>query len=530
MIKTLLKKQFAEMFRTYLYDAKKNKKRSKVLIALYFVLFAVLMIVILGGLFTGVAFSLCGPLKKVGMDWLYFSLFGLVAVLLGAFGSVFNTYAGLYLAKDNDLLLSLPIPVKSIMTARLLGVYLMGLMYSALVAIPAVLVYQIFSPNVGILLTSLVWVFVLSILVLSLSLALGYVVAKISQKLKNKSFITVIISVVFIAAYYFFYYKAQGLMADLVSNAVVYGQKIKSAVYPLYVFGQAANGDVLFLAVLAVVVGAVFAVLWQLLAQSFLRIATSSGKAEKIKYVERKAARRSAFSAVFRKELKRFTASSAYMLNCGLGILLLPILGIAVLVKRDLFAVLAAEETIGFLLPVLLCAVICLAAGMNNMASPSVSLEGKNLWLLQSLPVSPLKVLQAKLLLQIVLTGLPTILCGICVGIALNVGWLTALMMLVTVLLCVVFMAFIDLETGLLMPNLTWTNEITPIKQNGAVMLSLLVHFFSALIPPAAFFFLRSTGMSAVVFLIVWSVIIIVLNALLYLWLSKKGTYRFMNL
>ncbi len=167
---------------------------------------------------------------------------------------------------------------------------------------------------------------------------------------------------------------------------------------------------------------------------------------------------------------------------------------------------------------------------MNNMASPSVSLEGKNLWLLQSLPVSPLKVLQAKLLLQIVLTGLPTILCGICVCIALNVGWLTALMMLVTVLLCVVFMAFIDLETGLLMPNLTWTNEITPIKQNGAVMLSLLVHFFSALIPPAAFFFLRSTGMSAVVFLIVWSVIIIVLNALLYLWLSKKGTYRFMNL
>lgn len=63
MIKTLLKKQFAEMFRTYLYDAKKNKKRSKALIVLYFVLFAVLMIVVIGGLFTGVAFSLCGSVK-----------------------------------------------------------------------------------------------------------------------------------------------------------------------------------------------------------------------------------------------------------------------------------------------------------------------------------------------------------------------------------------------------------------------------------------------------------------------------------
>ena len=530
MIKTLLKKQFAEMFRTYLYDAKKNKKRSKALIVLYFVLFAVLMIVVIGGLFTGVAFSLCGPLKAAGMDWLYFSLLGLIAVLLGAFGSVFNTYAGLYLAKDNDFLLSMPIPVKSIMTARLLGVYLMGLMYSALIAIPAVLVYQLHSPNIAILATSLVWAFVLSIIVLSLSLALGYVVAKISQKLKNKSFITVIISVVFIAAYYFFYYKAQGLLADLVANAVVYGEKIKSAAYPLYVFGKAANSDVRSLAVLAVVVGVIFVVLWQLLAHSFLRIATSSGNTEKIKYVERKAARRSAFSAVFSKELKRFTASSAYMLNCGLGILLLPILGIAVLVKRDLFAVLATEETIGFMLPVLLCAVICLAAGMNNMASPSVSLEGKNLWLLQSLPVSPLKVLQAKLLLQIVLTGVPAIVCGICVCIAINVGWLTALMMLVTVLVCVVFMALTDLETGLILPNLTWTNEITPIKQNGAVMLSLLIHFIGVLIPPVVFFLVRSTGMSAVVFLLVWSAVMVVLNALLYLWLAKKGTYRFINL
>ena len=103
-------------------------------------------------------------------------------------------------------------------------------------------------------------------------------------------------------------------------------------------------------------------------------------------------------------------------------------------------------------------------------------------------------------------------------------------MMLVTVLVCVVFMALTDLETGLILPNLTWTNEITPIKQNGAVMLSLLIHFIGVLIPPVVFFLVRSTGMSAVVFLLVWSAVMVVLNALLYLWLAKKGTYRFINL
>ena len=55
------------------------------------------------------------------MGWLYFTLMGLVAIFLGAFGSVFNTYSSLYLAKDNDLLLSLPIPVRVIIASRLLS-------------------------------------------------------------------------------------------------------------------------------------------------------------------------------------------------------------------------------------------------------------------------------------------------------------------------------------------------------------------------------------------------------------------------
>ena len=35
---------------------------------------------------------------------LYFLIMGMIAIALGTFGSVFNTYSGLYLSKDNDLL------------------------------------------------------------------------------------------------------------------------------------------------------------------------------------------------------------------------------------------------------------------------------------------------------------------------------------------------------------------------------------------------------------------------------------------
>ena len=146
MLKLLIKKQLAEIFRSYFYDAKKNKKRSKGATVLFFVFFALLMVGLLGGLFTALSLSICDNLVPLGLDWMYFALIGLIAVLLGTFGSVFNTYAGLYLAKDNDLLLSLPIPVRSIILSRLLSVYLMGLLYSGVVTIPAAIVYLIKAP------------------------------------------------------------------------------------------------------------------------------------------------------------------------------------------------------------------------------------------------------------------------------------------------------------------------------------------------------------------------------------------------
>ena len=80
------------------------------------------------------------------MGWLYYLVMGLIAVLLGAFGSVFSTYSSLYLSKDNDLLLSMPIPVRYVMVSRLLGVYLLGLMYSGVATVPAVIVYWIVAP------------------------------------------------------------------------------------------------------------------------------------------------------------------------------------------------------------------------------------------------------------------------------------------------------------------------------------------------------------------------------------------------
>ena len=140
MLKTLLKKQLFELNFSFFYDQKKGKMRSKASSITFIVLYALLMVGIIGGMFAVFAAMVCAPLVQAGMGWLYFTIFGLMAIALGVFGSVFNTYSGLYLAKDNDLLLSMPIPVHYLLITRLAGVYLMGLMFSSVVILPAVIV------------------------------------------------------------------------------------------------------------------------------------------------------------------------------------------------------------------------------------------------------------------------------------------------------------------------------------------------------------------------------------------------------
>ena len=184
MLKLLLKKQLSEVFKSYFYDAKKNRMRSKGAVIAWFLFFFVVMVGVLGGMFTALSLSLCGSLVGAGMGWLYFLLMSGIAIVLGAFGSVFSTYSGLYLSKDNDQLLSLPIPVRTIMTARLMNVYLMGLMYSATVLIPTLAVYWIVAgATVSNVLCGILFFLIVTIIIL---VALVQIMQKIGMWLSRQ--------------------------------------------------------------------------------------------------------------------------------------------------------------------------------------------------------------------------------------------------------------------------------------------------------------------------------------------------------
>ena len=530
MLKLLLKKQLLEIFQVYFYDAKKNKARSKISTAIYFVWFILLVFGLLGGIFTFLAVKLCTPLLTAGIDWMYFALMGLIAVLLGAFGSVFNTYAGLYLPKDNDLLLSMPISVSTLVGARLFGVYLMGLLYSVVVILPAIIVYWVMAGvTLPMVMGGFLMILLISVFVLIISCVLGWLVAKISQKLKHKSLITVLVSLVVIGVYYFVYFKAQILIQDLLANATVYGARIKGTAYPVYLFGSIGVGDISASVIVSAAVAVLFFLMWVLLSHSFLQIATSTGKVIHREYREKHSRQRSIDAALLGREISRFTASPNYMLNCGLGTFLMPLCAIAVLWKgSELFEMLDAmfAETEGSVL-LLLCVVFCGLVSMNFMTAPSISLEGKSIWLLQSLPVEPWRIFKAKIRMQLLLTGIPLLLCIGCTEAVYSMYWLQLLMILLFGGSYVLLMALVGLFLGIKMPILTWTNEIMPIKQGGAVIITLLCGFVYMILLFVGFMLLPGWRLGFCRYISCFVGGNLFLSIYFYLWLRKKGVARF---
>ena len=532
MLKALIKKQLAEVFKSYFYDAKKNKMRSKWAIAAWFVFFVVIMVGMMGGMFTFLSLTLCESLTEAGMGWLYFLLLSGVAIVFGAFGSVFNTFSSLYLAKDNDLLLSMPIPVKTIIAARLVNVYLMGAMYSATAILPALIVYWIVTGiTAAKLICGIALFLIVTVIVLLLSCVLGWAVAKISLRLKNKSFLTVLVALLFIAAYYFFYFKANDLIQDMIRNAAIYGERIKGAAYGLYLFGRIGEGDFAACGIFAAAVAALSVLVWRILSRSFLRIATSSGSTEKVRYQEKPVRQKSAFSALLRKELGRFTSSPNYMLNCGLGVLLIPALGVLLLIKgREVCEVL--DEVLAAIpgsVAVLLCAALFMLSSMNDMAAPAVSLEGGSIWIPQSMPVAAKTVLRAKLSMQLILTGLPMLFAAVCAAVILPASLPVKLLVCLLPLIYAAFSALFSTVVGARMPLLNWTNEIAPIKQSGAVTIALFGSWAFCIVFGGGYL-LIGYRLGAAAYLLIWAALYAAVSLWMLRWLDTKGAAAFEKL
>lgn len=533
MLKTLVKKQLSELAALYFPTSKKGKVRSKAtmtaIIALFFLLFGTV----------GVAFywmldMLAAGLTAIGLDWLYFALAAVTAIMLGTFGSAFSTYAGLYHAKDNEALLAMPIKPMYILTARMVSVMVTSFFYAALVWIPALIRYAVTDGATALsLISSIVMTPLITATVTVISCALGWLVALISGKLKNKSFITVIISLVLIGGYYFLSSKLTTFIENIVANGEAVGDAIKKWAYPIYQIGMGSTGDIVGLLITLGITAALCVLCAAVLSRGFIKIVTTNTGIKKAVYKESSEKAASPSKALWRRELRRFASSPTYMLNCGIGLVFLPAVTVMLFLKGDLLANLQNQlaavfpEAAGFI-PVLLAAALCLMASTFTMTAPSVSLEGKNIWIVRSMPVSTEKTLMAKVRAHLTVGLPPVAICSALCGIAVGADALATVMITVLSSVFTVFTALTGLWFNLVKPNLSWTSEVVPIKQGASVCITLFGGWAVA-VAIGGIYFLASQ-IEAWLYLLLCSAAVIAVCVVLGRLIKTKGREMFESL
>lgn len=122
----------------------------------------------------------------------------------------------------------------------------------------------------------------------------------------------------------------------------------------------------------------------------------------------------------------------------------------------------------------------------TSISSVSVSLEGKTIWLLRSLPISANQVFLAKLAIPLILVLPTTLIASIIFGILLN-SVFSALIIFGITLLFLLITDIAGIMINLWFPKLNWENETQVVKQSLSVLLSMVLNAVLALVPVAIY-------------------------------------------
>ena len=480
MFKALLKINLASILNWLTGGSKKNSGKSKGGKGKA-VLYAVLMLYVLGvfaWMFTMTFGILAEPLADAGYGWLFFALIYLASFALMFIFSVFSAKSSLYEAKDNDLLLSMPIPPSAILGSRMLMLFGINLLFGALVAVPGVFCwFSAVGFDFVTLITFIVTFLALCFFALAMSAFFGWLLALASARMRKKVLFETVLSLVFLAAYIYFYSQLNTFLQSILLNSSAFAESI-GKIFLVYWMGEGAMGNIgLLLAAIAVLI-APFIIVYAVLSRSFVKTATTHRGTAKVKYEAKPMQAASSGKALIRREAARFFSSSVCIINNGLGaIFTIAVAVLLVVYKSDVNEFLLMMPGFGDAVFGLCSLLGIMLAGMVLPTSSSVSLEGKAIWIVQSMPVSPAEVLRAKLRFCLTLY-LPPLALFIAAAIyVFEPSASIAILGIILPIAAVVVMAEIGLICNVRHPSLNWTTESQAVKSGASVFISMLLDF-----------------------------------------------------
>lgn len=474
MMKALLSIRFRALFAGLTAQARQKKKRGTGTVILFAVLYLYLGAVILGVM--GMTFySLAQPYHTAGLDWLYFAMSGLMGLGFAVIGSVFTTQSQLYDAKDNPMLLSMPISPGAILFSRMLPLLALNLLFAGIVMVPAMVVYILFiSFNPVWLLFQLLSLLAVTVLAQAIACLLGWLLHLLLSKL-NKSFASMLYLVVFLAVYFSVYSQASQILNSMVTGSQALAGTLRSWVWPIYAMGMGCTGKPLLLLAFLGICAAVFSAVYWVLSATFLKTATIPSAGKKRRRLDLKnSAVTSPCEAVIKKELRKFLGTPVYLTNMGMGLLMTVAMTVAaVIFREDIAAILTLLQIGPSMTALVICAFLSFLISTLCISTPSVSLEGKNIWILKSMPIASRDILTAKLSFHCRLS-IPTVAAsGLILAVLFGCSWLDTAACVLLCSLLALLCGLIGMAAGLNWARLDYISEAYPCKQSVSVAVTM---------------------------------------------------------
>lgn len=446
------------------------------------------------------------------------------------FTNIYKINGVLFNYKDYDMLMSLPIKRSTVILSKITTLYVSSLIYVLLLMVPALIAYvQVIDVNFTFYILYIITTLLLPLVPLIISTIIGTIITAVTSKFKMKSLVNTIVMLIFVFGIMYFSYQSESLsnidMANI-GNTLV--NKFNS-IYPLTnTYINIIKDNNMFSLLIFIIIPIVLFSLFLIgINKFYVKVNNNLTRSFKLKNYKLKVNHKStALGALYKKELKRFLNSPMYLLNSGLGSILLVVCVLALAIvgqgKIDEFmGIQGLSDMFAKTGPIVMGIFCCLSCTTHS----SISLEGKNLWIMKSIPASPMTIYMSKVLVNLTVLVPSILISSIVLGLYLKVSLLTYLFLIVTPIIYAIFISLIGLILNLNYPNFNYTSEVRVIKQSLPAFLSIIIGFIVGLIPLNIKYSIDSN-----LFIFIVTMVIFVIDLILYMYLEKVWTKKFIKL
>ncbi|MBQ2880822.1 MAG: hypothetical protein IJE40_01000 [Clostridia bacterium] len=477
-IKLLTKIQICNYFgfNEALHSKDGSKKRK-----LYTAIFAMLIFGIFLCIQTGGSVYF---LITLGVSELIPSMVGATVSGLSLMLTFFKAGATLFNLKSYEKTVTLPIRVSSVVISRFLNLYLFNMFFNIASVGSAVVICLIYSKQtLYFYLTMFIGLLILPLIPIAISVILGSIGYYLASKVQKKNIVSIIWQIGLVVGILYISASTgntttEEMTLQLANQIISIGKY-----YPMLVwFSEGVNGNILQYLLFLLISITITAIMVLLISKFYKKICVGlTSSSSKRNYKLKEQTIRSVFKTLYLREIKRYFASAAYVTNTILGFIFAVVLGIIL----PFIGIETIFESIGLpygMLSRALPVLIGLICNTMPITAASISLEGKNFWLLQSLPLNMKQISLAKILLNLTFALPATIIASTGISIALKAGIIEIIFNFTIPIALVLLGSIIGLYMNILNPMMEWESDIVPVKQSKSAMYTMFSLFLSEIV------------------------------------------------